>query len=392
MTEIPKQRVFSERVRLLFRGPVRSVSMNYIAILMLAILLYGKISTFNLIFLLILALVVTTVRLIIVFKDSPYTRLYSDPRRKLNSFVIGVGIQGLVWGGILAYFQYQLPTVYEAIILMLVTIAIAVTVVTFSTSKSAFFIFLIATVSPQIIVLLVQGEELHIIMSLYMIAGCTIITNAFLWNYRRLERSIELRFEKDNLMDDLNHTKEHLERSNENLKRLQYQLKSESLTDELTGIANRRHFNNHLEKEWRRAQRNQTSIACCMIDIDFFKKYNDLYGHQQGDECLISIAQKIRSFMRRPADMTARYGGEEFVVLLPGAPLEAATELANNICKSVESLKILNEGSPQKIVTISIGLAIYIPQRDSGPDVLLKLADKALYEAKGQGRNRVVVN
>lgn len=389
---MPKQRVFSEQVRLLYRGSVRSVSMNYIAILMLAILLYGKIRTADLVILLTIALLITTVRLMVAIKGSPYTRLFSDPRRKLNGFLLGVGIQGVAWGLILAYFQYHVPIVYEAIILMLVIIAIAVTVVTFSTSRSAFFVFLITTVSPQIIVLLIQGEGLHLIMALYMIAGCVIISNTFLWNYNRLLKGIELRFEKDNLMDDLNQTKEHLERSNENLKRLQYQLKNESLTDDLTGIANRRHFNNHLEKEWRRAQRDQTSIACCMIDIDFFKKYNDLYGHQQGDECLISIAQKIRSFMRRPADMTARYGGEEFVVLLPETPLEAATVLANNICKSVESLEIPHDGSPQKVVTISIGLAIYIPQRDSVPDVLVKLADKALYEAKGQGRNRLVVN
>ncbi len=366
--------------------------MNYIALLMLATLLYGKISIFNLVIMLLVVFVVTTIRLLIVLKDAPYTRFFSDSRRKLNSFVTGVGIQGLVWGCSLAYFQYHLSIEYEAIIFMLVIIAIAVTVVTFSTSKSAFFIFLFTTISPQIVVLLIQGEQLHFMISIYMVVGCIIISNAFLWNYNRLLRGIELRFEKDNLMDDLNQTKEHLERSNENLKRLQYQLKNESLTDELTGIANRRHFNNHLEKEWRRAQRNQTSIACCMIDIDYFKKYNDLYGHQQGDKCLISIAQKIRSFMRRPADMTARYGGEEFVVLLPETPLEAATELADNICKSIESLKISHEGSSYKIVTISIGLAIYLPQRDTGSDVLLKLADKALYEAKGQGRNRVVVN
>ena len=388
---MPKQRVFSEQVRLLYRGSIRSVSMNYIAVLMLAILLYGKILTADLVILLTIALLITTVRLIVAIKGSPYTRLFRDTRRKLNSFLLGTGIQGIAWGLILAYFQYHAPTVYEAVILMLVIIAIAVTVVTFSTSRSAFFVFLITTVSPQIVVLLIQGEVLHLIMALYMIAGCVIISNAFLWNYNRLLKGIELRFEKDNLMDDLNQTKEHLERSNENLKRQQYQLKNESLTDELTGVANRRHFNNHIETEWRRAQRHQTSITCCMIDIDYFKKYNDLYGHQMGDDCLKTVAQNIRSFMRRPTDMTARYGGEEFVVLLPETSREAAEQLANKIREGIASLKIPHEDSLLKIVTVSIGIANIIPQRYSDPDTVLKLADEALYEAKGQGRNRVVI-
>ena len=388
---MPKQRVFSEQVRLLYRGSIRSVSMNYIAVLMLAILLYGKILTADLVILLTIALLITTVRLIVAIKGSPYTRLFRDTRRKLNSFLLGTGIQGIAWGLILAYFQYHAPTVYEAVILMLVIIAIAVTVVTFSTSRSAFFVFLITTVSPQIVVLLIQGEVLHLIMALYMIAGCVIISNAFLWNYNRLLKGIELRFEKDNLMDDLNQTKEHLERSNENLKRQQYQLKNESLTDELTGVANRRHFNNHIETEWRRAQRHQTSITCCMIDIDYFKKYNDLYGHQMGDDCLKTVAQNIRSFMRRPTDMTARYGGEEFVVLLPETSREAAEQLANKIREGIASLKIPHEDSLLKIVTVSIGIAYIIPQRYSDPDTVLKLADEALYEAKGQGRNRVVI-
>ncbi len=388
--KIPRQRVYSEQVRLLFRGGVRSVVMNYVAMIMIFILLYGRVTTSELIIGLVIIFMVTTFRLAHVLQGAPYYNFFADPAAKSRAFVLGVGIQGLTWGAFLGYCHPQLTIEYEAITFMLVIIAIAVSMITFSTSKPAYFVFVSTVVLPQLLTLMLEGERLQILLAIFVAAGCIIISVVYVWNYNRIYKAIALRFDRADLMDILQKYNRDLESSYENLKRLQYQLTNASLTDELTGIANRRHFNMHLEKEWRRAQRGQTEISCLMIDTDYFKKYNDHYGHQQGDECLKAITQKIRNHMKRPADMAARYGGEEFIVLLPDTVQDVALKMANKIREDILSLSIAHEKSVFGIVTVSIGAASVIPERDSLAEELIKSADQALYKAKAQGRNCVV--
>lgn len=162
-------------------------------------------------------------------------------------------------------------------------------------------------------------------------------------------------------------------------------------TDEMTGLANRRAFEGELAREWKRAVRAQTSMALLMLDADYFKLYNDHYGHQGGDQVLREISACISQAIRRPADVAARYGGEEFMALLPETELPAALKIAERICKAVASLRIAHAGSPIGHVTASIGVAAKCPQLGDAAALLLTMADMALYEAKGGGRNRVSV-
>ncbi|AMN38792.1 GGDEF domain-containing protein [Rhodoplanes sp. Z2-YC6860] len=157
-------------------------------------------------------------------------------------------------------------------------------------------------------------------------------------------------------------------------------------TDGLTGLSNRWHFDDTIRKEWRRARRDRTPVALLMIDADAFKTYNDTHGHQAGDELLKVIGEAMLANVRRGADLGARYGGDEFAVLLPGASLENAAEVAgkirahfNRVCRD----KGLAEGA-----RISIGVACLIPERSTGHAALLTAADEALYRAKDGGRNR----
>lgn len=158
--------------------------------------------------------------------------------------------------------------------------------------------------------------------------------------------------------------------------------------DGLTGIANRRAYDERISMEWSRAKRNKTELSLIMIDIDFFKKYNDTYGHGMGDICLREIATAIYNMPKRPADLFARYGGEEFVVLLPETSQENACNIAEVIRKTVESLQILHEESVvSSFVTISIGVASVLAEHDDY-QTLEKASDDALYGAKESGRNR----
>lgn len=169
------------------------------------------------------------------------------------------------------------------------------------------------------------------------------------------------------------------------------ELKRLSSMDGLTGVANRRLFDTTLEREWRRAMRQQTRLAIVMMDIDHFKLYNDHYGHQAGDDCLKQVAKALETCLRRPGDLLARYGGEEFVALLPDTDQSGTMLLANYARMAVEKLAMPHADSPvSSVVTVSLGVAAEIPQRESHAAELVEAADKALYRAKKKGRNQVV--
>ncbi|MEH2470997.1 diguanylate cyclase (GGDEF)-like protein [Nitrobacteraceae bacterium AZCC 2161] len=161
-------------------------------------------------------------------------------------------------------------------------------------------------------------------------------------------------------------------------------------TDGLTGLNNRRRFDNVFAREWLRAQRTKTPIALLMIDADNFKAFNDAHGHQAGDAALESIAACIANSAKRASDLCARYGGEEFAVLLPGETVEGAFRIAEEIRASVLSLRAQQQGRPDMSPTISVGVAAMTPQAGLAPQDLIRSADLALYEAKHQGRDRIV--
>ncbi len=159
--------------------------------------------------------------------------------------------------------------------------------------------------------------------------------------------------------------------------------------DGLTGVANRRCFDERLDIEWRRAARNAAPFALLMADVDHFKRYNDHYGHQVGDECLRRVASAIQASLLRPGDLVARYGGEEFACILPDTDLDGALTLATAIEQRVRGLQIEHADSDTaKVVTISLGVAMCLPQPAGDAADLLALADKQLYRAKHGGRGR----
>ena len=160
--------------------------------------------------------------------------------------------------------------------------------------------------------------------------------------------------------------------------------------DGLTGVFNRRCFDEQLATEWRRASRSDSSLGLLMLDIDHFKRYNDLYGHQQGDDALRQVAGAIKACLLRPGDLVARYGGEEFACIMPTTNLEGALCVAGRVEQAVRNLQLVHADSDTAaVVTLSIGLALGQPGRDLDATALLALADVQLYRAKHSGRGRV---
>lgn len=203
---------------------------------------------------------------------------------------------------------------------------------------------------------------------------------------RAHSRSFLAQLERDEAYRALEALKHQLEIKNAELQRL-------SAVDGLTGLANRRRFDEVLDQECRRARRERAPLALIMTDVDFFKKYNDNYGHHGGDECLRRVAAVLSESARRPADLAARYGGEEFALVLPHTTEIGAARVAETLRAGVAGLNILHAGSAAAPhVTLSLGVAVAEPDSSGlNPSTLIERADSALYEAKGAGRNRYAV-
>jgi diguanylate cyclase (GGDEF)-like protein len=221
----------------------------------------------------------------------------------------------------------------------------------------------------------------------FEVGGVDYVTKPF--QAEEVLARVESQLRLSRLRRELERRNEELEEANVRLERANRMLQSLSYLDGLTGLANRRHLDEALEQEWRRAGRDKAPLSLVMIDIDHFKRFNDTYGHQGGDACLRQVGHALTGSLKRAGDLAARYGGEEFAVVLPGTDMAGAAAFAESVRAQVEGLKIAREPSGATVVTVSVGVATIVPSADSSASALLAAADQALYRSKANGRNRV---
>jgi two-component system chemotaxis family response regulator WspR len=208
---------------------------------------------------------------------------------------------------------------------------------------------------------------------------------------RAHSRNHLIQVERDAAFQVMREMQKQLEQSNQQLEASNQELQRLSSLDGLTGISNRRNFDEYINREWLRGIREHRQIALVLVDIDYFKLFNDTYGHQGGDDCLRSVANALAGTVYRPSDLVARYGGEEFVAVLAETMLDGAQAVAERMQAAVRGAGLVHEASRvADHVTLSIGVASVMPSSDRTPQQLIEAADKALYRAKQAGRNQVV--
>jgi diguanylate cyclase (GGDEF)-like protein len=207
--------------------------------------------------------------------------------------------------------------------------------------------------------------------------SCLIVLLLFLG-----ARMIGQLIERDRLQRQLRAATAALETTNASLQQL-------AMSDGLTGLANRRHFDDRLNAEFKRAVRDQSPLALVILDVDYFKKFNDRHGHVAGDACLREVAEAVQAGQHRPGDIAARFGGEEFTILLPDTDLAGARLVAEKVRAAIAAMAMVHDGSPFHIVTVSAGVHALVPARGDYPRTLVEAADRGLYQAKAEGRNRV---
>ncbi len=327
--------------------------------------------------------------------------------------VAGFVATALSWATIGLYVEYSLPFGDAAFIYVCLAGIVAGSVVsTGSVSPRTFLIFAAITLLPLALVLLMSLEPQKMAMGLvcagfFVFSLCSIyriadifegfvasgVVNEQLLRELRQEQRQVLKL-NEQLREDIDirtQTELQLRAQKQRAESLAEKLYALSSIDGLTEIPNRRYFDEHFAEEWSRALRVQSVLSLIICDIDYFKDFNDRYGHLMGDDCLRAVASTLDLHARRAGDAVTRFGGEEFAIILPGIGLREACLLAEQMREAVLALGIMHgESKVSERVTISMGVACTIPSKEAKPEALLRHADEALYRAKHQGRNQVV--
>lgn len=298
-------------------------------------------------------------------------------------FTAATFLTSLVWLSVFFIFAFSVPDVYLLFILFAMGGMSVGAVASMATSPRSFFAYTVPIVLVPGCIFLAEGDTLGLAMAGVIFIYFLSITSTFMQSYKLVTRSIALGLEKDDLIRDLKISNQHLEVANQKIVALSH-------TDELTQLSNRRHLDMTLQKEWSRAVRSSLPICFIMLDIDYFKNYNDKFGHQQGDECLQKVSAELRSLIKRPGDFVARYGGEEFAIILPDTDCEGAVQLMKELKDNIQNLHLPTANtSVSAFVTISIGVACIRPKPEDDLSSLVSAADQQLYAAKRAGRNAI---
>ena len=369
-----KQAVYAEQVKLLYTCSIYRPCLHLISATVIALIVLDSVPHLY-IAVWILSLFALNIYRIIDFSSTQKIIDKIDDWRPLHKhFVLTAASLGLIYGLGLTFIFMQLTLIKQIYILCLVATLVPAGLVSFASDKYSFYAYFYSLCIPLLVHILLIAKPPYISIGICAILFIAITRQLFLWNHEVIKNSIELKLSNEELLKSLQQTNT----------RLQQQI----IIDDLTKIANRRHFDEILEKEWLRAKRIRTSLALLMIDIDFFKQYNDTFGHLKGDECLKQIATVLSNNLNRPGDFVARYGGEEFCILIPETDLDGALTFAEKVHSAIIKLKIDNPGSEvSKYLTISIGIAAIVPKHDDSYMDLIYTSDKALYKAKADGRN-----
>jgi len=371
--EISEQ-IYAEQIRLLYSKAVKRPALHLISLSVLIVVCFKNVNPVYLCTWALLLIGINAYRLIDINTTQKVIDDITDYHGIHRRFAYCAGILGSIYGFGIVYFFNYLPILNQVYLLLLIAVMTPAGLVSFSSDKLSFDMYLYPLVMPPIVWLFVQGQFEYFNIGVYSIIYLFVVKKLFKWNYETLTDAIRLKIENEKLLITLQVV-------NSRLTEL-------SVIDELTQVANRRSLDEALEKEWLRAKRLKAPVSLLMIDIDHFKEYNDEFGHIKGDECLTYIANFMKNNLNRPTDFIARYGGEEFCIIMPDTNLNGAINLAERVHSGVRDLKILNPGSKvSKFLTVCVGIASAIPATDDTYLDLVYSSDKALYEAKKSGRN-----
>jgi diguanylate cyclase (GGDEF)-like protein len=322
-------------------------------------------------------------------------RLYqTHPRRVFWQLIIGAALTGAVWSGAYIFAALHVPVTMQYVFLLLIVMITAFSMGFSVVVQEYYIVYVFASLWPIAWWSLVHYWEqpYNLLIGVVLLAFCALLMYVSHQTWKSFCNMISLTWEREHIAQELGELTGSLRDRNRQLRDARRQLTDLANVDELTGLANRRRVNNVLKEEINRARRAGVELSVIMLDVDYFKNYNDTYGHPAGDDVLRKLADIMQRTSNRAGELVARYGGEEFIILLPGASAKAAKRTALRLREAVAQEAIPHSTSVvAPYITISQGVVTMPADSDCQPADLIKLADKALYSAKAAGRNAIVV-
>ncbi|MHA7817785.1 MAG: GGDEF domain-containing protein [Pseudohaliea sp.] len=386
--------LFAAQLEMLMQnGRVASMTSNLIAALAVVTLLWPYFGLMQLLLWVSVVLILLLLRSLHMSNALAERAYQQVPRRLFWRLVFGALVTGSIWSVTYIGVAPQVPLTIQYVLLLIIVLITTISLAVMVVVREYFLAFLFSSLFPIGWWSLVHfWEQPHnLLVGLVLLAVCALLLVVSNWIHSSFRSMISLSWEREAMARELGELTGSLRDRNRQLKEARRQLTDLANIDELTGLGNRRLVNHVLRQEINRARRSGGELSLILIDVDYFKAYNDNYGHPAGDDVLRRLGDIFRKAASRAGEVAGRYGGEEFILILPGADAAIARRTAERLAQRVHEENIPHRGSGNSDrVTVSQGVLTVAPDGDIDPINLLDAADAALYQAKAEGRNRVV--
>lgn len=391
---IPREELFSAQLEMLMQnGQLATVSAHLIGVAATIAIFWPFVEVTTILLWAAAFLILLLLRSLQMSNALVHHRYRTHSRSCYWKLVLGSAATGAVWAAVYIYAATRIPITMQYTFLLLIVMITAISVGFSVIIREYFIAYLFAALWPIAWWSLVHYWEqpYNLVIGLVLLAFCAVLVVICDRVYRSFRNMIALNWERETMAQELGDLTSSLRDRNRQLQDARRQLTDLANVDELTGLGNRRMVNSALQEEINRARRNSGQLSVILMDVDYFKHYNDTYGHPAGDEVLRRLADLMQRATSRAGEVVARYGGEEFMLILPAADEASAMRTAIRLRELVLDEAIPHESSEvAKVITVSQGVVTARPRDDLLPAELIQRADKALYEAKAQGRNTVV--
>lgn len=392
---IPEQELFIAQLETLMQnGRVATLSAHLVGVIA-TLMLFWQYLPPSVLLLWAAAFIILLLVRSLQMSNALVTRTFqTSPRRVYWQLIVGALLTGAVWAAIYIYAADHVPVTMQYIFLLVVVMITAFSVGYSVVIREYFIAYVFSALWPIAWWSLVHywEQSYNLLIGLLLLAFCALLVSVSDRVYLSFRNMISLNWERESIARELGDLTHNLKDRNRQLIDARRQLTDLANIDELTGLGNRRLVNKVLQEEINRARRTGARLSLILLDVDYFKDYNDNYGHPAGDLVLKRLADLMERATSRAGEVVGRYGGEEFILVLPGAGDEAARRTAERLRELVMAEKMPHKHSQvADIITISQGVVTFTPDADESPSELIKRADTALYRAKHQGRNAIVL-
>lgn len=392
---IPAEELFASQLEMLMlNGRIATISANMLGVLATIALFWQFIPVTYLLLWACLVLIMLLFRSLYMSNVLVERRFLDRPRRVYWQLLLGAAVTGAVWSTAYVVASYLVPETLQYVFLLLIFMVITLSMGVTLALREYFIAHLFTSLWPIAWWCLAHywEQEHNLLVGLFTLGVCAVLLAVSNRVYLSFRSMIALNWERETMARELGDITNSLRDRNRQLRDARRQLTDLANVDELTGLGNRRVVNKVLRDEINRARRNKSQLSVVMLDVDYFKNYNDTYGHPAGDVVLQKLADLMQRATARAGEVVARYGGEEFIIILPGANEHAVLRTAERLKDTVLEERIEHSTSQiSQYITISQGVVTLFPGSQLEPADLITMADRALYQAKDAGRNAIVL-